>query len=922
MAAPESLSGLPPDAKGASSGRSSAPVSSGDAGGSPSGGAADSVAGAARTVEFTAPPAGSLVPEEVIADRYVVKRRLGAGGMGEAWLAEDRVLHRKLVLKRLTGTHAGSQSGDTPRAGQLLREAKRATAIDSPHIAQVFDVCSHRGEWLLAMEYVAGRNLRAVLHEPLDAAAYFALALQIAEAIAAAHASGVLHCDIKPENIMVTEQGFVKVLDFGLARVMARAGVDHETVSTSTGTGLFAGTPGYLAPEVLREGEPTERSDVFALGVVLYEMAGGQAPFKGKSLADSVQMTLAAEPSALDLKERGLPADLNRVLKKALMKDPEQRCATVGDLLAELKALEEKRRLGRGRGSGLRPGQAAVAGGIGIILLIALAAGLVLARHGHRAVQPATAVPAAARTRLLAVLPFAILAPGDAGSQAGMSAYSEGLRDAITTSLARVASSARIEVLAASEVRAHGLKTPDQARKELGADLVIDGSYQQYRNQVRILYSLIDASGTVLRSGSVTNTLRDPFRLEDDVVNGVLQMLSVSAAPGKEEPERFGTRVPAAYDAYLRAVGYLRDYDLPDNLKKAMRSFEAATHADPEFAAAYAGLGQTHWAEYEATSNAAEIEQARTSCRKAMDLNNQVAEAQICQATIDDGTGQVKQAQQEYETALRLDPQSDTALNGLARTWEEMERPDQAKQVYQQAIQARPFYWANYFALANFLVRRADYRQAASVLEQAVEILPANSFLARRLGVVYFLEGQFDQAAAVLQKAIGELPHAEAYMDLGQVELHRRQFGPAIAALEQAARMSPNSYSVQADLADAYAWSGTQKDKAEARYRRALELSDASLHVNPGDLDALMVSAYCSAALGRRGDALRYLDGALRHAPQDAEVNYYAARVYARLGDTTAARDWVQKAVAHGYSKADVDSAPDLESLDGGIPVG
>ncbi len=534
-------------------------------------------------------------------------------------------------------------------------------------------------------------------------------------------------------------------------------------------------------------------------------------------------------------------------------------------------------------------------------------------RHFREKAPPAPAAAVAVKTRLLAVLPFRVIGAG--GDEAGMSAYSEGLREAITSSLARVAPADRIDVLAASEVRAHGLKTPEEAHKELGADLVIDGSYQQFRNQVRILYELVGASGTVSgQPGEVTSTPDDPFKLEDDVVAGVLQMLSLSARPEESAPQRFGTTIPAAYDAYLRGVGYLRDYDIPDNLKKAAASFTEATRADPQFASAYAGLGETHWAEYLASNNEGEIAPARAGCEKALQLNAQVAEAQICQGTIDDGTGQTKQAQSEFQQALRLDPQSDTALNGLARTDEELEQPQEAEKVYREAIQARPYYWANYFALANFLVRRAEYAQAASVLEGGVAKFPENSFLMRRLGVAYFLEGQFDAAGATFQKAIAERPHAEAYMDLGQVYMHQQQFGPAVASLEQAATLKPHSFSIEADLADAYAWSGNA-GKAAGHYREALTLSQARLQVNPQDLNALMVAAYGSAALGSKDAALRYLNEALQHAPEDAEVNYYAARVYARNGDAATARTWTEKAQAHGYSKADIGSAPDLKRL-------
>jgi tetratricopeptide (TPR) repeat protein len=851
----------------------------------------------------------NLAPEEVIAERYVVKWRLGAGGMGEAWLAEDRMLHRKLVLKRLNGANA-----DASRTSVLLREARRSTAIESPHIAQVYDVCNHRGEWLLAMEYVPGQDLRTLLATPLSAETFFALGVQLTEAIQAAHASGILHCDIKPENIMVTEQGFVKVLDFGLARVVAVPD-SNETVSLAGG-GAFAGTPGYMAPEILRESPPTEQSDIFSLGVVLYEMAGGKAPFKGKTLADSVHLTLAVEPAELDVKALGLPEDLNRILKKALNKEPALRYATVRDLAVDLKAVQRQSLVGvhfMPRVSNTRRRRVQI---VTVVVTFAVAALglttvlLLMRSHKARNETGGAAPAAAAQTRLLAVLPFHVI-----GGDANSSAYSEGLREAITTSLASVAPSAHIEVLAASEVRAHALTTPEEAHKELGADLVIDGSYQQFRNEVRITYELSNASGAILSSGNLSATLTDPFSLQNHVVTGVLQMLSVSAAGVEQTPQQFGTQNPAAYDAYLRGVGYLRDFQIGENVKKAIESFTEATRDDPRFAAAHAGLGEAQWAEYKAETNMALIAAARASCQQAMRLGDNVAEAHICQATIDDGTGEAPQAQAEFQRALQLDPQSDTALNGLAQTWEEMDNPDQAQHVYQQAIQARPFYWANYYAQANFLVRRADYARAADVLEQAVQKVPENSFLARRLGVVYFLEGRLDDAARTLEQAIAERPDAMAWMDLGQVYLHQRKYSLAITNLELAAKARPNLNSIQADLGDAYAWSGAPKEQADARYREALALSRSSLAVNARDLDALMVAAYSAAALGQEQDAMRYLNAALEHAPQDAEVNYYAARVYARLGDAATAREWVQKAVAHGYSQADIETAPDLAAV-------
>ncbi len=283
-----------------------------------------------------------LATGDVVAERYQVHHKLGAGGMGEVYLAEDLLLHRNVTLKRL----AGGNNLDSSGTERLLTEAKRATGITNPHIAQVFDVCRHQGELLLVMEYIPGLSLRALLHGPMPAERFFSLGIQLADAIQAAHAAGVLHCDIKPENVIVTEQDFVKVLDFGLAQIVSAPSRDQQTVSIVSGDSTLSGTPGYMAPEVLREAPPTEQSDIFALGIVLYEMAGGKNPYKGKTFADSVHLTLSHDIAPLDVKALHLPEELNRILLKMMMRAPNQRYATVRDLLVDLRACQQSLRVG------------------------------------------------------------------------------------------------------------------------------------------------------------------------------------------------------------------------------------------------------------------------------------------------------------------------------------------------------------------------------------------------------------------------------------------------------------------------------------------------------------------------------------------------------------------------------------------------
>jgi serine/threonine protein kinase/tetratricopeptide (TPR) repeat protein len=861
---------------------------------------------------------------ELISERYRVERRLGTGGMGEAYLADDQVLHRKVTLKRL----AAVTPLDPSSADRLLTEAKRATAITNPHIAQVFDVCRHNGELLLVMEFIPGLSLRALLGAPIPAERFFSLAIQLAEAIQAAHVSGVLHCDIKPENVIVAEHDFVKVLDFGLAQIMTAPTRDYETVSLASSDSTLSGTPGYMAPEVLREAPQTEQSDIFALGVVFYEMAGGKNPYKGKTFADSVHLTLSQELPPLDVRTLRLPDDLNRILRKTLMRLPEQRYATVRDLLVDLRACQQQGLLAsastahvpkstvRDIASPQPRARLSNFALVSILVFIGVAAlttyFLVIHKRGMASLPtPPSAAPETPHTSLVVVIPFQVV-----GGDKAWVAYGEGLREALTSSLARVALGHSVEVMAASEVRAHALTTAEMARKELGADLVIEGSLQAHRPSVRVDYSLVNASGRILSADHVTSTMADPFALEDQVVQGVLGMLELQLGQrDRQQLAEHGTQQGAAYESYLQGIGFLRDFDNSDNLDRALRSLEQAIQIDPKFARAYAGLGETHWAIYKSSSNESQIALAKKSCQTGLNLNPKVADVHICLGQIAGGTGQVQQAADEFERASRLDPSSDEALNGLAAAYEHMGRSDDAERVYRSAIDRRPYYWANYYALSNFLVRQAKYAQAQTILETAVNQFPSNSFLYRRLGVIEFFQGRYAPSIAALKTSLDLRPHADAYSDLGLVYLHQRLFPQAIDAFERAVRLDPQDYGIQADLADAYFWSPDHRGKAAAAYQRSADLAEAALRVNPRNTDARMVAAYAKAALGRRQDALTRLNEVLKYAPEDAEVYYYAARTYARLGERNPALTWLRKAVARGYSSADVKTAPDFESF-------
>ena len=276
------------------------------------------------------------------SERFVIKDRLGSGGMGEVFLAEDRVLKRRVAMKAMRQEF----SQRTNFRHRLLKEAERASQLDDQHIAQVYDIAEHDGRMFLIMEYVEGQTLRAKLREPLATEEFFSIAEQALAGLATAHRHGILHCDLKPENLMITPAGLLKILDFGCARRVPT----QETRATLTSTLITGGTLAYMAPEVLLGGQPDRRSDIFSMGVVLYEAVSGQHPFRGdpaKAAGRSVQDALGPIPGVI-------PEGLEPVIARMLARDPAQRYQSCADVLADIRALHRRRKRAAAPNSGSR----------------------------------------------------------------------------------------------------------------------------------------------------------------------------------------------------------------------------------------------------------------------------------------------------------------------------------------------------------------------------------------------------------------------------------------------------------------------------------------------------------------------------------------------------------------------------------------
>ena len=860
----------------------------------------------------TAPQSAGVPPlSGRVAERFVLRECLGAGGMGEGYRADDTRLQRPVALKRL----AAELRADERYREHLLKEAHRAAALDTQHIAGVYDVLEDGGELFLVMEYVEGATLRRHLPATYSVPDFLEIAVQCAEALAAAHEKGVVHRDIKPENIMLTPGGQVKILDFGLAKQLPPAGPSAETQSFVTGAREFSGTWGYMAPEVLLQKPSDGRADLFSLGVVFYEMLTGRNPFLALSFAETVDRTLHEIPAPLTRVKPGSPVPLEQILDRLLAKDVAERYASARDLVADFKLLQRQLISGERLVLPVPPARerrpmSVVFAFLGVATIVLLGVLLWRLLPGPQPSPPAG--PGAVHPqKLLAVLPFRTI-----GGSSESQYYGEGLSATLSAKLTQLTATHELQVVPAGEVHARHVTDVEQARQLLGANLVLEGSLHQLGDTVRVTYELVDAdSKQNLRADAITVKAADPFAREDRVVDSLVTTLGLSLNPQERQAlAAYGTNVPRAYDLYLQGRGYLQNYDNPANVESAVGLFQRALTLDPNYALAYAGLGEAYWRRYVDNKNTQWVASARQSCEKAIGLDSKLAAAHNCLGTVDNGTGRYQEGAAEFQKALESEPTSDAAYRGLALSYQRLNQPAEAERTFQRAIQLRPNYWAGHSWLAAFYAQQARYADAAVEFKKASQLAPNNALPLSSLGGTYLFLGRYDDAIVALRRSVEILPSASAYSNLGYAYFRQRRFAEAVPVFEQAFKLAPNDYRMAGNVADAYYWAG-QKAQAEAAYQRAIQLAQEAAKVNPKDSTSRLLLAKDHAMLGHRAEALKELDLAFKATPNDPEALFYAALVHNQLGDREAALDWLQKAVAHGYSPAEIQNAVELDNL-------
>ncbi len=835
--------------------------------------------------------------------RFVIRARLGAGGMGEVYRAEDTVLKRPVALKRM----ATELRGDERYRQRFLKEAERASSLSDHHIAGVYDVLVVKDEVFLVMEYVEGSTLRQRLREALDVEEFLSVATQCAEALVAAHERGIIHRDLKPENIMLTPRGHVKVLDFGVAKRLPVPDEAAATRSLGTQRGTLSGTPAYMAPEVLLEKESDGRADIFSLGVSFYEALTGRHPFLAESFMATSDRILHEDPPPPGQVNPRVPAGLDRVIARMLAKAPGARYATAADLLHDLRALAVpgawrwRLRLTRRQSIGL-------ATTLAVVLVLSLfsvpGVRLRLLRWTGVARIPAQ--------KSLVVLPFRSIGGGPEDQF-----YCDGMTETLTAKLTQLTATHELAVAPASDVRARQVASAEAARRDLGGTLVLAGTVFRSGGKVRINYELVDTKTMrQLRADTITAQASDPFAVQDQVVEGVTQMLDLALGPAERRAiVTHGTEVAGAFDLYLQGRGFLQNYEKPMNIENALTAFDRALKLDPHYALAYAGLGEAFWRKHENTREMQLVGAAREACDRAVAIDPKVAEPHICLGALYNGTGQYEKAVDEFQRALEDEPTSDDAYRGLASAYEKTNKLAEAERTYRRAIEIRPSYWVGYRELESFYFRRGRYAEAARQILKATELAPDNPYVYSSLGAMYHMMGKEEEAIGALKKSLALRPTSGAYTNLGTIYHFQRRYAEAVPLMEKAVELSAGDFQLWGNLGETYRRVPELAAKAPEAYRQAVRLAEQRLSINPKDAETRAWLAVYQIKLGNKEAALSEIEHARRLTPQNVNVLFRAAQVYELAGERGRALRALKAAIESGYSIAEVRTAADLADL-------
>jgi len=830
---------------------------------------------------------------------------LGKGGMGAVYKAKDLALERFVAIKMISISNA--------QQPLMLAEAKTISKLNHPNIVTVYDIARDQDANFIVMEWVNGKSLNSVI--PADGLSLHTVidyAKQMVAAIACAHQQHIIHRDIKPQNIMVDINGRIKILDFGIAGLInpEQPATDLANQEPSANQQPLAlpimGTPQYMSPEQIQGATSDKRSDLFSLGIVLYEMLTGLKPFLGLNIKQITQaISLGKYTSLAELKPH-LPAELIAIVDKLLQKDPAQRYQTAQALEQDIDEIAQK----INHKKNWFQQQHWLTQTLLIMPIVAILSWSIRSVFFPPSTQELIARQLV-ESKKIAFLPFDNIS-GDPVLQI----FSDGIATMLSSDLAEVGyqqGDGSTWVLPASEIRR--LEDPSIAGiyNKYGVDFIITGSIQHMGSTRSIHLSLVNGSdGRQLKSLQLTINANKLFAAQTHIRQQVMALLGWQIPPALNQ--QFAAQKPAfdgAYKHYLQGQGYLYRFDHDDNINKSLAAFQAAIAIDSNYGDAYVGLAEAQLRNFIETNNAALL----------MPMENTVAQLK----KVDDGhpllsylQGELKLNQGDYNNAVKLFNQSIQhqttflkAYTGLSDAYIALGELVKAEGTLLEAYSVLP---NNNTVLANlgvFHYSNGDYNRALEYFELLAQQTPNNYIAYLNISACYYLNGDIQKAIVAAQQALTIQKNATVYSNLGTYYFILKNYEQAVEAFEKMISLNDSDYINWGNLADAYRFANNPKYLKT--FKQAIILAEQAIMLNPSNKYAVALLAYYYANLGDIGQTNFY---AKQISTNDlGENQFFIAAAYARLQMNKAALNYLTLAIDNNYSIAEIANSPLFDNL-------
>jgi serine/threonine protein kinase/Tfp pilus assembly protein PilF len=795
---------------------------------------------------------------------YKILEKLGEGGMGVVYKARDTKLDRIVALKFLSKRLLFNEEAKT----RFTLEAKAASALDHQNIATIYEIDEVEDQCFISMACVDGRSLKEIINErTLSIDEILNIATQIAEGLNAAHKKGIIHRDIKSDNIMITKDGVVKIMDFGLAKLKDAPGVTVD--------GTVLGTFQYMSPEQLQGEPPDSRSDIFSFGVVMYEMLTGQLPFKGEHYPALFYSILNETPEPLNQYRPEISEGLQSIIDKTLQKDAQNRYQETSELLADLiggpkdQVLWHKKKIEEKLKAPKRPS-------------------------------------------------VAVMYLENMSRKKEDEYFAAGMTEDIITDLCSIEG---INVASRSDVlpfRDKRINVSEIGRK-LSVNYVLEGSVRRVDDRVRVNAQLINvADGFHVWAERFDEKLTDIFDLQAEVARKIAQALKVKLQPSEIiQMEKKPTFSIQAYDYYLQG----RDYYWREGKKDmefAIKLYEKALEIDPNYALAYAGLADAYVYKYEAyyDRSLSILNDAERNSQRALSIDPQLPEAHRSLGRVYMFKKMTQKAIDEFKKAIHFRPNYFEACRALGWIYEEGRNFDEAIRWAQRALEIRPTDREAFVLLGISYYDQQMYQLALDIFSQALDVAPDYSTAFYHIGSTYLKLGKFDQALEKYKKCVEAGGNPNVWLDLGWIYLLKKDYKNSLEFYQKSIDLGYFEFLASYYLGVVHQ-QAKEKEEAKKSYEKAIELCCEQLKSDPDNPYFHSTLGLVYQASGEENKAEGAMKTSLKLAPVDGAIVYDQARFYALKRDEQKAIEFLKQALKLplGPSKFEVQLDPHFKNL-------